>query len=956
MSSVSAASPELHLRWLDGELHLWAIQRATGITLSAAELARHANHELGRSLASQTTPTRAPLRLPTGVKPTATLRIDAGALTYLPSHIHSTTVQWFAQVGDLARATLQAERLRPHLATVGHIRSATWVPVIDDAIEGALETLHGAMPTACGVDDLHAFFAVVVDASARRRLGELAWRPNPPGHPHGTEFRAAQTVFRALAAASSSVLYRTDDLDCIDQLGPLFDNEVIRSHGLAVVGAQLRLHLPDDPDEPWRVTLELVDVDSPERWCTAADVQAQNHLALDVAGERKHFSRLHSRLAEVAHEIGAHVDVLAPLAIDSTATVELEIDQVELFLAEAVPTLESLAVRLLGPEQLTRAQAHVRGKATPKADGPTTGRLSATALVQWAATIDDSVIDDAQLERAAAAGSSLIHVNGRWVRLDTQQLRATLKRLHKQRLESSEVTAAALLKLAAESSATDSSFDVKGEGWIEQLLSGLPDEQLSEVHEPPEFVGELRHYQRRGLSWMHFLGRLGLGGCLADDMGLGKTATTLAHLSTRPGPHLVVCPLSVVHNWYAEAARFTPHLQVEIHHGTDRARGEDTAQQLTPADIVVTTYGLLSRDIDTLAQVQWATLVLDEAQAIKNHLTRAAKAVRLVHADQTLALTGTPVENHLGELWSILDAVNPGLYGSHTNFNERYAKPIQRSGDPVATAALQAMTQPFVLRRTKADKTLLPELPDKIEQIAWAPLTREQAAMYQSVVDQLLAESQLATGMKRRGMVLAALTRLKQICNHPAHAAGDGSRLAGRSGKLARFDELIDDVLETGEQVLVFTQFREMGLLLQRHLAERIHLQAPFLHGGLTRSARDKMVRDFQSGEAAPVFLVSLKAGGTGLNLTAASQVIHYDRWWNPAVEDQATDRAWRLGQSKTVLVHKLVCEGTLEERISQLIDDKRQLANSVLGTGEAWLTELSTNELRALISLTGSR
>jgi SNF2 family DNA or RNA helicase len=871
----------------------------------------------------------------------------------LPSHIHSNTVRWFALIGDLARAALQAERLRPHLATVGHIRSATWLPIIDDTIEATLEQLQMQMPPACGVEDLGAFFTLVVDASARRRLSELAWRPNPPGYPHGTEFRAAQTTFRALAAASSSVLYRTDDLESIDELAPLFADEVTRAHGLAVVGAQLRLHLPDDADDPWKLALELVDVDSPERWCTAGDVQAQNHLALDVAGERKHFGRLHSRLAEVAQLIAENVQVLRGLADDSATVVELNIEQVEQFLAESAPILESLSVRLLGPEQLTRAQAQVRGKATPKADGPTSGRLSATALVQWSATIDDSPIDDAQLERAAAAGTSLIHVNGRWVHLDTQQLRATLKRLHKQRAETGEMSAAALIRLAAESTADSSSLDVRGEGWIEQLLSGLPDERLIEVHEPAEFVGALRHYQRRGLSWMQFLGRIGLGGCLADDMGLGKTATTLAHLATRVGPHLVVCPLSVVHNWYAEAARFTPHLQVEIHHGTDRARGEQTAQQLTPADIVVTTYGLLSRDIDNLAEVQWGTLVLDEAQAIKNHLTRAAKAVRFIQADQKLALTGTPVENHLGELWSILDAVNPGLYGSHTNFTERYAKPIQRSGDPVATAALQALTQPFVLRRTKADKTLLPELPDKIEQIAWAALTREQAAMYQSVVDQLLAESQLATGMKRRGMVLAALTRLKQICNHPAHAAGDGSRLAGRSGKLTRFDEIIDDLLETGEQALVFTQFREMGLLLQRHLAERIQMQAPFLHGGLTRSQRDTMVREFQAGTNAPLLLVSLKAGGTGLNLTAASQVVHYDRWWNPAVEDQATDRAWRLGQSKTVLVHKLVCEGTLEERISQLIDDKRQLANSVLGTGESWLTELSTNELRSLISLT---
>jgi non-specific serine/threonine protein kinase len=345
-------------------------------------------------------------------------------------------------------------------------------------------------------------------------------------------------------------------------------------------------------------------------------------------------------------------------------------------------------------------------------------------------------------------------------------------------------------------------------------------------------------------------------------------------------------------------------------------------------------------------------VVLDEAQMVKNHATRAARAVRRLPAEQKLALTGTPVENHLGELWSILDAVNPGLYGSAKSFSDRYAKPIQRDGDPAATAALRTLTQPFVLRRTKADKTLLPELPDKIEKVAWATLTREQATMYQAVVDDLLANAQAAEGMKRRGLVLAALTRLKQICNHPAHAAGDGSRIEGRSGKLARFDELVGELLEVGERALVFTQFREMGLILERHLRERLAADVPFLHGGVARAGRERMVRRFQDGEGPPLLLVSLKAGGTGLNLTAASQVIHYDRWWNPAVEDQATDRAWRLGQVHTVLVHKLVCEGTLEEKIAQLIDDKRGLAASVLGTGEQWLSELSTDELRSLVTL----
>ncbi len=483
--------------------------------------------------------------------------------------------------------------------------------------------------------------------------------------------------------------------------------------------------------------------------------------------------------------------------------------------------------------------------------------------------------------------------------------------------------------------------------WTDELLAGLPDGRLEEVHEPVGFVGELRPYQRRGLAWLQFLERLGLGGCLADDMGLGKTATALAHLLGRPGPHLVVCPLSVVHNWQAEAARFAPALRVVVHHGAERAE-----QELAGADLVITTYGLLPRDVEHLGAVEWSTVVADEAQVIKNPATHAAKAMRTLRAGQKLALTGTPVENRLADLWAILDVVNPGMLGSRERFRHRFAKPIERDGDGEAAARLRRITQPFVLRRTKADRSLVPDLPDKIEQIAWAGLTREQAVLYQHVVDQLLADAAAATGMKRRGLVLAALTRLKQICNHPVHVLGDGSRLAGRSGKLARFDELVDELLDVGERALVFTQFREMGELLVRHVAERLELRAPFLHGGVSRSRRDAMVADFQAGVGPPLLLVSLKAGGTGLNLTAASQVIHYDRWWNPAVEDQATDRAWRIGQGRTVNVHKLVCEGTVEERIAALIDQKRALADAVVGSGESWLSELSTAELRDLVRL----
>ncbi|MEO7398925.1 MAG: SNF2-related protein, partial [Ilumatobacteraceae bacterium] len=768
----------LQLSWHDNALHLWGVDATNGSVAPVFDVLRLVDHQLGRHISAAAVPGRIPVNplAPFGQSIVPTLRVHLRVLADLPRGQVSESVAWFGAAADVVAATLRAGRVRPVLSIDGAVHVAHWVPVADHAIEDALTTLHGQMPPICGVTDMGRFFDAAVDAVARCSLSEQAWRPPQPRHGRGTEYRAAQATFRALASASGSVLYRSDDLAALGDLSRVLSHEADRAAGIPVLGAQLRLHLPDAIDDPWRLGLELVDLDQPDHWCRAADVLASTPLALDLARKADHLPRLHERLVDAGQLLGEH---LGPLLAafkgfldDPAAEAELDVDEVETFLATAPDTLESIGIRLLGPEQLIRAKAGMHASATPRAASPTRGSFTAGALVEWSATVDDAPIDDAQLERAAAAGSSLIHVNGRWVRLDAKQVRATLDRLHRHRDEHAELDVASLMKLAAESVATaergNAALALQGNGWIAELLAGLPDERLVEVREPDNFAGELRHYQRRGLSWMGFLGRLGLGGCLADDMGLGKTATTLAHLSTRAGPHLVVCPLSVVHNWYAESARFTPHLQVAIHHGTERARGDDAIGQLLPADIVVTTYGLLARDIDTLASVRWSTLVLDEAQAVKNHLTRAAKAVRRIDADQKVALTGTPVENHLGELWAILDAVNPGLYGSSTQFTDRYARPIQRNGDPAATAALRSLTQPFILRHTKADKSLLPELPDKIEQIAWATLTREQAAMYQAVVDRLLADANAATGMKRRGLVLAALTRLKQICNHPA--------------------------------------------------------------------------------------------------------------------------------------------------------------------------------------------
>jgi SNF2 family DNA or RNA helicase len=498
---------------------------------------------------------------------------------------------------------------------------------------------------------------------------------------------------------------------------------------------------------------------------------------------------------------------------------------------------------------------------------------------------------------------------------------------------------------------------VGGSGWLADLLTGGTEANLEPVSPPPGFRAELRPYQRRGLAWLAFLDRLGLGGCLADDMGLGKTVQLLALEAlrradgTRP-PTLLVCPMSLVGNWQRETAKFAPNLSVHVHHGADRLAGDELIARAADHDLVLTTYAVLARDRADLGAITWDRIVLDEAQNVKNAASRQAKATRGLPARHRIALTGTPVENRLAELWSIMDFANPGMLGSISTFRARFAVPVERYGDVEAASRLRRITAPFVLRRLKTDPKIIDDLPDKIEMKQLCNLTAEQASLYQAVVDDMLAKIDNSEGIERKGLVLATMSKLKQVCNHPAQFLRDGSRIAGRSGKLARLEEIVEAALADGDKILAFTQFAEFGALLMPHLSARFDTEVLFLHGGSGKRARDEMVTRFQSADGPSIFLLSLKAGGTGLTLTAANHVVHLDRWWNPAVEDQATDRAFRIGQQRNVQVRKFVCIGTLEEKIDAMIEEKKALANMVVGAGENWLTELSDGELRELVRL----
>jgi non-specific serine/threonine protein kinase len=566
--------------------------------------------------------------------------------------------------------------------------------------------------------------------------------------------------------------------------------------------------------------------------------------------------------------------------------------------------------------------------------------------------------------------SGLVRIRGEWVEVGSAELTTALREIGSSPGGGARppLTVADVIRSALGIVPAPGGLEVTGvsaEGWLGAIVGGGEAVTPKAIPSPPGFAGTLRAYQERGLGWLAFLDRLGFGGILADDMGLGKTPQLLALLvaeasnvppAERLGPTLVVCPMSVVGNWQHEAQRFAPRLRVVVHHGAARGRGEGLAEVVRDVDLVITTYALVVRDRAALAGVPWRRIVLDEAQEIKNSETDQSRAARSLRAPSRFALTGTPIENRLTELWTIMEFANPGLLGSESAFRSRFSIPIERFGDEAAAERLRRVIGPFILRRVKTDRTIAPDLPEKLELTTRCSLTREQASLYQAVVDELLADLEREEGPGQddqayRGRVLRAILRLKQVCDHPALFLADGSPLRGRSGKLERLEEIVDQVLGAGERVLVFTQFTEWAARLVPYLRDGFGGEVLYLHGGLPRSARDAMVARFERGDV-PIFVLSLKAGGKGLNLVAANHVVHFDRWWNPAVEDQASDRAYRIGQTRDVVVRTLIATGTLEEKVAEMLAAKRDLAARIVRSGERAFTELSTDELRDVLSL----
>ncbi len=695
----------------------------------------------------------------------------------------------------------------------------------------------------------------------------------------------------------------------------------------------------------------------------------------------RHFERPQERLLTgLGYAARFFAPIQRSLQQRQPATASLTTDEAYTFLRQCAPQLQRAGFGLLVPPWWNKpgTQLGMRLKlgSNSKLTGETAvgqGHMTLHNLVRyrWQLSLGDTELTREEFEALVALKAPLVQIRGQWVQLDPEQIEAAIRFWQEQDIEGT-LSLHEALKLGLDGDETERGglplAGVEMDEWLQSWLKRLQgDEKLSVLPPPEGLQATLRPYQQYGFSWLHFARRWGLGVILADDMGLGKTIQTLALTQqlkeemdgALPAPILLICPTSVVTNWEQEKEKFAPDLKTVVHQGGDRLRGDDFAAAARQSDMVLTSYALARRDEDSLKQIEWFGVVLDEAQNIKNPQTKQARVIRGLPADFRLALTGTPVENRLSELWSIMQFLNPGFLGGRQKFRQNFTLPIEKYGDEEAAGRLRRLTRPFILRRVKTDPTVIQDLPDKQEVKVYCHLSEEQATLYEAVVADALTEieKQEEGGIARKGLVLSMLMQLKQLCNHPAqylHETEAYDPLAdnGRSGKLDRLTSLLEEILAEGDRLLIFSQFTEMTELLKKYIQQQFGVPTLYLHGGVPAKKRAALVEQFQSESGPPIFLLSLKAGGTGLNLTRANHVFHFDRWWNPAVEDQATDRAFRIGQTKNVLVHKFVCLGTLEERIDAMIEEKKALADSIIGSGENWLTEMSTADLRQLVKL----
>ncbi len=903
-------------------------------------------------------------------------------------HIVGIDLRFWSLAAKFVLELLAGQRYIPGLSSRDQEMEAVWLPVLSGEQDKVrFNALAAMMPLACrslvretgGLASeppeaplvLQNFITSLVNDAVRNWGGITARRETNP------QADVTSNWWKALWAEDNRVIMPSSSQRDLSRFYVGWQNWSLKTQPKADLDFNvcLRLEPPNYKDSQdaasvqWTLRYYIQSKEDPSLLVPAGDVWAERGQVLSYLNHT--FDQPQERLLE-SLGLAARLcpAIQRSLLNECPEKATLSAEEAYTFLRETSRLLEGIGITVLVPPWWSKPEARLRVQlklhAPPDIQG--SGLLGMNSLVSydWELALGDELITREEFERLAALKAPLVQMRGHWVLLQPDQVEAAIAFWEKQQNKGELALHDALsLALGAEDQIDGLMVgDVQLDPWLSDITRTITShESLQPIPNPQGFVGELRPYQERGVAWLAFLGRYGLGACLADDMGLGKTIQAIAlllHIKEQQpnlAPALLICPTSLVGNWQREVERFAPGLRVVVHHGAKRAEGEELESKIMAADLVISTYGLARRDIESLKKIQWGHIILDEAQNIKNPVTKQARAIRKLQGQRRVVLTGTPIENRLSELWSLISFLNPGYLGSLEGFRRSFTVPIERFQDEQASERLRRLVRPFILRRVKTDPLVIQDLPEKFEHKVYCNLTREQVTLYEAVVRAAMDELHdpaLANGsMKRRGQVLAMLTRLKQICDHPALYLGDGSALGARSGKLNRLLEMLDEVLATNERALVFTQYAQMGQLLQRYMTEFFHREVLFLHGGTPQPQREKMILRFQEAEDAPgIFVLSLKAGGTGLNLMRANHVFHFDRWWNPAVENQATDRAFRIGQEKDVQVHKLVALGTLEDRIDQLIESKRALAESVVGAGEEWLSELSSDDLLDLVTL----
>jgi hypothetical protein len=871
---------------------------------------------------------------------------------------------------QLASRSVTEGLLHPQLQHGGRTWLAYWGATIDDSVQQALDAVAAALPAICAdaFDGdaealVHDLYACAVDQIARDRLGTAGIRL---GNRSMRTRPSAPEVFLEGLTSSDPELPLHAGLGALERRLTDWVDRGLERRSSAPWLLSLRLDERTEPSDDGSTPLVL------ELWLQAADdptLSLPTSLLYDGGDAVFGFLRSADPRIAVHRQLGLIEPVLqaGSLAFDpvTPTAIELSDDDVRFVLRTAIPRLEEIGVPVLLPRNWVTSASKLRVNlvATSVANR-SSGLLGTEALARfdWKLAIGDTTLTEEELIELAAAKEPLIRIQGRWHALRRSEVERALKFLDR-RGEGSVVD---LVRAVSGIEVEDAGLEL-GEVTLDDglgaILSGGDERHFEPLATPSAMTLPLFPFQARGHGWLRLLGDLGIGAILADDMGLGKTVQAIAMLSSEReqfgaeafGPTLVVCPMSVTRQWAREIERFAPTLRVHLHHGGERLTGDELLQVSRESDVMITSYDIATRDIDALAKIAWDRLILDEAQDVKNPATKRARALRRINARRMLAMTGTPIENRLDELWAIMDIVNPGLLGSRERFQRTLARPIEAHGDSRALERLRAMVQPFILRRPKDSPEVELELPEITVTKEYCSLTVEQASLYQATVDRWMPRiEEHERSFGRRGAVLAMLSQLKQVCNHPEMLLATGRPLQGRSGKLERLVELLE-AMPADDKALVFTQYPGFDRLVP-HLHERLGREIGFFHGGLPARARDELVESFSRPGGPSVLVISIRAGGRGLNLPAANHVFHFDRWWNPAVEQQATDRAYRFGQHKDVFVHSLICTATLEERIDELLDSKRELAEKVVaGRADDWLGELDLDAIRAAVALSPS-